>query len=212
MIPLSAAGHASDGQIRELAGEILGRWEYARWLAEWSELTFLKRILEFLDRWLSWMDGLWQTDPLLYWVILCGLFFVSIALILHIVWTLRIALRVQAPPASEAAPEPRPVFAQEAESLAREGRFTEAAHRLQLACISILLECGALELDRSDPNRTLRARLRVALLSDDQRNEILSLVDRLERLWFRDRTEDRDLYADWQRFHGRLRMESGLAP
>ena|SRR5436309_11982693 len=61
-----------------------------------------------------------------------------------------------------------------------------------------------LELGRSDPNRTLRRRLRDAALPEAERGDLLALIDWLEQRWFRDRSEERELYDRWRSLHARL--------
>ena len=61
-----------------------------------------------------------------------------------------------------------------------------------------------LELERSDPNRTLRRRLGEATLPDALRDRFLALLDRLEGCWFRDRVADQELYTDWCALHSEI--------
>ncbi len=185
----------SDEHVRALARQILERAEYAWWHARpWP---WLRRLYE-------WLRALPETAPILYWSLLGGLALLTLLLLAHVVWTLRAALAAPAPraPGRDRPDEPR--FAEEAEQLARAGRFLEAARRLQLAAIDLLLRRRVLELGRSDPNRTLRARLHAAHLPEPERRDLLAAIDRLERTWFRERSEDADLYACWRALHARL--------
>jgi hypothetical protein len=88
--------------------------------------------------------------------------------------------------------------AREARVLAGEGRFLEAAHRLQLGALSLLVEFDWLELARSDPNPTLRRRIARSALPERERRQLVELVDRLESLWFDARREDPSLYGAWR--------------
>jgi hypothetical protein len=97
-----------------------------------------------------------------------------------------------------------PSFVVEAEALAARGRFLEAARQLQLAVIQLLLRRRVLDLTRSDPNRTLRTRLRDAHMPEADRRDLLGLIDAFERGWFRDRREDPELYESWRAVHARL--------
>jgi hypothetical protein len=85
----------------------------------------------------------------------------------------------------------------EARSLAREGHFLEAAHRVQLATLALLIELDWLELARSDPNRTLRRRITVSGLPERDRRQLIALIDRLETLWFAEPRDDPRLFEDW---------------
>jgi hypothetical protein len=196
-----------DDRIRALAAEILARNEYAVWRP--ANVKWWLDLLHQLQRWLAayaaWMQVLSVTRPLLYWLVTAGLVIVPLLLLAHVVWTLRVALagsrRVAALTPARAE---EPQFLQEAEQLAGAGRFLDAAHRVQLAAIDVLLRRQVLQLSRSDPNRTLRRRLDHARLPDADRREFLTLLDRFEMHWFRDGHGDRDLYEAWRSLHARL--------
>jgi len=204
---MMALAPATDEQVRALAREILARNAYARWRpqrAGWV-LDLVQRLQRWLHQWADWMRDLSVTRPVLYTVIVGGLVVISLLLLAHLVYALRVALATRNGAGSSATPEvPAPDFREEAAALARAGHFLDAAHRMQLAVIDVLLRRRVLELQRSEPNRTLRHRLRTAALPAAERAELLALLDRLERQWFRDRTDDRELYTAWCRVHGRL--------
>jgi len=194
------AAQLSDESVRQLAAEILARQQFARWRGQ----DWVRAILEWLARYLAWMDELWTVSPLLYWLILFGLTTLTVLLLTHIVWSIRVALAQPEVTAAKRQAPPAPRFAEQAEALALEGRFTEAAHRLLLASIQLLVQHGAIELERHDPNRALRRRLAKSSLPGEQRTEFLRLLDALERRWFRDRLSDPDLYRAWKALHARL--------
>jgi hypothetical protein len=75
---------------------------------------------------------------------------------------------------------------------------------VQLAALQMLLERRFVELARSEPNTTLRRRLSGSSLPEAEKGDFLSLLDRLEAHWFRDREDDRVLYLDWCQLHTRL--------
>ena len=200
------AAAATDAQVRELAKQILSRPEYADWHAaatsRWQAL--LQLLGHWIQRWLAFTGDLAINRPVLYWLLLGGLFLVIALLLAHVVWSLRAALGARPPEAGEREAGAALDFADEAGRLAAAGRFLEAAHRLQLASIELLLQRHVLELARSEPNRTLRQRLRGASLPERERQELLDLLQRLEQQWFRDRRDDRDLYDSWRTLHERL--------
>jgi HEPN domain-containing protein len=165
-----------DEQVRALAVTILKRSEFAFW-----------HDTPWLISFLAWLSGLWEKDPVLYYAILVGLTAVALLLLAHVGWAVR-----------------RPPFLEEADALARRGMFLEAARRVQLAALDLLLRARVLELGRSDPNRTLRRRLRDAALPEAERRDLLALIDWLEQRWFRDRSEERELYDRWRSLHARL--------
>ena len=182
-----------DEQVRALAVTILKRSEFAFWHDTPWLLSFI-----------AWLSGLREADPVLYGALLVGLMVVALLLLAHVAWAVRRALAVPAParpPRSETAAPP---FLEEADALARRGMFLEAARRVQLAALDLLLRARVLELGRSDPNRTLRRRLRDASLPEAERGDLLALIDWLEQRWFRDRSEERDLYDRWRSLHARL--------
>ena len=183
----------SDEAVRELATRILERPEYASWRHPY-------RLEPFLD----WLGTLWIHHPVLYWTLLAGLVLVAALLLGHVAWALRTALAASAPGTAGSAPLAEPRFADEAEALARRGRFLEAARYLQLAVLQLLLHARVLELARSDANPVLKRRLDAAPLAETERRDLLVLIDRLERSWFRDRREDPQLYAAWRTLHARL--------
>jgi hypothetical protein len=76
----------------------------------------------------------------------------------------------------------------------------------------MLIEFDWLELARSDPNRTLRQRVASSSLPERERNKLITLVDRLEALWFDEPREDRELFEEWLALDERLsRVGSGGA-
>ena len=182
-----------DEQARALAVTILKRSEFALWHdTPWVVSLF------------RWLSGLWETDPVLYWAMLVGLTAVALLLLAHVAWAVRRALAVPASARPRRPAIASPPFLEQADALARRGMFLEAARRVQLAALELLLRARVLELGRSDPNRTLRRRLRDAALPEAERGDFLALVDRLEEHWFRDRSEDRELYDRWRSLHARL--------
>jgi hypothetical protein len=88
--------------------------------------------------------------------------------------------------------------------LAATGRFLDAAHCLHLACIQALVERGVVELSRSEPNRTLRRRVRASTLAGADAELWCALLDRTETAWFRSRSDEPDLYESWLSLHDRL--------
>lgn len=217
-------------QARALAQQILARPEYARFR---REPTFLQDWVDGLAAWLremgdrvagwlpSWVaDGwnaLWRGlhdllgaafgDDALTVVLRLALAMLVLGAFGLLVYHVLRQLRANA--AEEEAESGRgaatgPALIEEADRFARQGRFLEAAHCTQLASLQLLLQKRCLELERSDPNRTLRQRLRRAPLPEALRERFLSLLDRLEGHWFRDRHEDRDLYGEWRSLHAQL--------
>ncbi|MDJ0867259.1 MAG: hypothetical protein QNK03_14205 [Myxococcota bacterium] len=197
-----------DESARALAAEILARDEYARYrVDEAAWRAFFGRIADAFEAFQVWMSALHQTAPLVYWLVLGGLLGVAVLLLAHVVYSVRAALLAQAPEVDGRRLPGVRDFAAEGRRLASEGRFLEAARRIQLACLERLIESGALELQRADANRTLRRRVGASALPGALQRELVALVDRLEARLFRDHADDHALYRDWLSLHARL--ESG---
>ena len=202
---MPAGGAASDEDIRRLAGELLSGEEYARYrIDEEAWRAFFERLARGLDTLRVWFDGLRIESPLLYWMAVIALALVAGALLAHVAWSIRAALRAGVPADERAAVAPRRDLVEEAARLASEGRFLDAARRLEHACLDALMAQGAIELARGDANRVLRRRLVDAPLPEPRRRELLGLLDRLESRLFRDPVEDAELYLGWRRFHAHL--------
>ncbi len=214
-----------DEQVRELAREILSRPEYA---AHRRPRTRLQELIDGLAEWIRslgdwvppWMVDLWES----FWATVREMFgyalgddalivVIRLAVVVLVLGAFTLlALRVirdlrerRAEPEEGALrSDAEPGWIADAEVFAREGRFVEAAHSTQVASLQLLLRKRWLELERSEPNRTLRRRLAETSLSDALRDRFVGLLDRLEGRWFRDRVEDRDLYTDWRVLHAEI--------
>src|SRR5207247_9890206 len=166
---MTALPAPSDEHVRALAVTILKRSEFAFWHDTPGLISFL-----------AWLSGLWETDPVLYWAMLAGLVAVALLLLAHVTWAVRRALAVPAPARPPRPDTAAPPFLEEADALARRGMFLEAARRVQLAALDLLLRARVLELGRSDPNRTLRGRLPDAALPAAAPGDVLAPLDCLE--------------------------------
>jgi hypothetical protein len=182
----------SDDAVRALAREILDRPEYSYWRPG------------KVGEWLEWFAKLFDTNPVLFWEIVAALALTLLAIVVHVVWTLRKGLAMTPDGGDVVRADDRPRFADEAEALARRGRFVDASRAMQLGAIDRLVRAGHLRLGRGDPNTVLRRRLGETTLADDVRRDLLAAVAELERRWFRDRVEDEALYHRWRRVHAAL--------
>ncbi|GEM_PF-3252550 len=199
---MSSIDLPSDDALRSLASQILARPEYAKF-RPFDEVWWL-HLKSAVLRLQSWVANL---DPWLYATILGGLVFLLALLIFHIVWSLRAALGAASNVPHRAANTHATALDVQARRLAEEGYFLDAAHQMHLACIDRLLREGVFELHRHDPNRTLRRRLKATSMREDLKTAFISLLERLERRWFRDHTEDpsdRELYDEWRDLHERI--------
>ncbi len=201
MTPPMLPPSITDEHVRALAKEILSRDPYGGWHANEMILPWLQRLNAWLEQWNNWVGSLPAGMQV---VILGGMILVSMLLLGHVVWSVMVALRTKAPEQASPIAAGGPGFAAEAEALAAQGRFLEAAHRLQLATIELLVSQRRLALSRFEANRVLRRRVREASLPVSDGRALVDLVDRLERGWFRDRAADAALYGDWRALHARL--------
>lgn len=234
----AAPSPARDEAVREHAREILAREPYARWERSEGPLRqaldalgaavegALRKLFELLpeplravlDAIAAFVEGLFGGGPRagleapgpLAWVL--GGAITAGLVALFVLGLRRASLRGGVGAAAADRPARRaPAGPARAEALARAGHTLEAAHLLQLHALALLLERRWLQLARSDPNRTLRRRLEASRLPDRERRQLVELVDRLERHWFRDRRDDPDLFEAWRRLCDRLEA-LGQAP
>lgn len=196
-----------DDRVRAMAAELLARPEYTRWRS--GRIRGLVDILSAVERGIEavrgWVGTVAEAQPLLYAALLIVMFVLAAGLFVHVAFAVRRALmRPGDALASHRQPEASSALLADAETLAGAGRVLEAAHRVHLAVLAVLLEERGLQLERGEPNRVLRRRLPQARLAEEDRRELVVLLDRLEARWFRDRTEEPDLYAAWRALYVRL--------
>jgi hypothetical protein len=198
---MAAPSDPSDEQIRALAAEILSRDEYFRpGLAEEAWRALLARLLGFFD----FLEALRLASPFVYWAMLVGLLLTAAVLLAHVAWTVRLALRMPATEGREPGRPTGPGFLEQAEDLAQEERFLEAARRVELGTLELLLRRRVIELSRSDAGRALRERVRRSGLPEAERSALITLQQRLEAGLFRENEADRSLYQAWLDLHRRL--------
>ncbi len=215
----------TDEQARSAAEAILSAPEYTRWEgAVPSWLALLDRIGDWIPDWLiaivsklgrlvaAFFERLGEILGLfgffgevgrgVGWIALCLILASAIALVR--VWRSR---RERAAVQAASRPGTRSGHAEalrEARALAASGRYLEAAHRVQLATLALLISFDWLELARSDPNRTLRQRLAKSPLPERERRQLIRLVDRLEALWFDEPRQDSELFDEWMALDERI--------
>ncbi|HKD65336.1 MAG TPA: hypothetical protein VKB84_00745 [Candidatus Binataceae bacterium] len=189
----------SDSAVRELARQILARREYG--LVNENPTPAW---VDWLRRFLAWIEILRVNSPGLYWAFIAALSILVLAAIAQIVWSVRAALRAQAPPAQPLSTDRRADLEGEASQLAGSGRFLEAAHRLMIACFGLLAERSVIELRPDCSNRWIRSALRGSALAEALAIEVGALVERTERRWFGNRDNEPDIYFQWRSVYRRL--------
>lgn len=197
--------HVGDDRARALAREIIRRPEFG----SWREIDFGSLpLLAWLQEWLAWLNESLESlafySPALYWTLVYALAAIAALLIAHMVWTLRVALKANANDAADAPATGGTDFVALAGDLAATGRFLDAAHYMQLACIEQLLRRRLISLSRSEPNRTLRRRIVTSPVPAAEQAGLVRLLDQTETAWFRDRSQDPALYQGWRHLHARI--------
>ena len=191
----------SDPAVHKLTAEILARPEYGQ--ATGGD-SILVRLLSWLLDKLGQLEILRVKEPVIYWTILAVVALVLAGMTVHLIWTLWVALSAPEPAAQRWEGSSRRDLAEEAEALAADGRYLEAAHRLMLASFRALAERSVIELRPDRPNRWIRTALLRSSLADGLALEIGALIEQTERLWFGDRRNDSGIYARWRSTFERL--------
>ena len=191
----------SDPAVHKLTAEILARPEYGRATGGDPILVrLLKWSLDQLDK----LEILRVEAPVIYWTIIAVIALMLAGMTVHLIWTLWVALSAPEPAAERWEALSRRDLSQEAEALAADGRFLEAAHRLMLASFRALAERSVIELRPDRPNRWIRTALLRSSLAEGLALEIGALIEQTERLWFGDRQNDPAIYARWRSTFERL--------
>ena len=191
----------SDPAVHKLTAEILARPEYGQ--ATGGD-SILVRLLSWLLDKLGQLEILRVKEPVIYWTILAVVALVLAGMTVHLIWTLWVALSAPEPAAQRWEGSSRRDLAEEAEALAADGRYLEAAHRLMLASFHALAERSVIELRPDRPNRWIRTALLRSSLAEGLALEIGALIEQTERLWFGDRRNDPGIYARWRSTFERL--------
>lgn len=191
----------SDPAVHKLTAEILARPEYGQ--ATGGD-PILVRLLSWLLDELGKLEILRVEAPVIYWTIMAVIALVLAGMTVHLIWTLWVALSAPEPAAERWEGLSRRDLAQEAEALAADGRYLEAAHRLMLASFRALAERSVIELRPDRPNRWIRTALLRSSLAEGMALEIGALIEQTERLWFGDRQNDPGIYARWRSTFERL--------
>jgi len=204
----------SDAAVRELAGKILARPEYAG--AAGPQAQAQSAFYKFLERILHWfgnLEVLRNDSPILYWMIVLAIAGACTALVAHVTYTIWMAMTAPEPtPSQRAAGAKIPDLAREAEALAASGRYLDAAHRLMLATFRTLAERSLIELRPDRSNRWIRSALTSSAIGPKLAQELDALIERTERRWFGDRAHDPEIpeiYTRWRAAFDQLSSRVG---
>ena len=190
----------SDPAVLKLAHKVLARTEYSGLAKPDTIADWERRIIE----WLLKLQFLHDRNPVEYWLIFAAVVAVVVALFAHLAWTVWIATHTAAPAESRIEVAAPPNLAADAARFAAEGHYLDAAHRLMLASFRALAERSVIELRPDRSNRWIRNALRKSALDRDIAAELDDLVERTERRWFGDRTNDPAIYEQWRTAFTRL--------
>ncbi len=190
----TASPLGGDSEVLRVVAEVSGRPEFQRYRS--GRHASLQRLFDELAGWLGELSGLRQSSPFAFWLILLALLALQSLLVVHIVYSLRAALRppVAAPPAAL----PPPVgFAERASDLARQGAHLQAAHLLLLATLEQLAVRRFVVLNAHDGNRRVCEALEQSRLGEALRRRLVALIGETEAAWFGQRPAGEPLYRRW---------------
>lgn len=191
-----------DAPARQLAAEILSRPEYAQYREQ--HYDWLSKFLAWLKHVFDVLPSLQRTAPLLYWSMLLGLAAIAALLLVHMIRTVRLALRSPTPPPSAARQADRD-FPAEARALAADGAYLEASHRLLLGSLAQAARAGVIELKPDDGNRAVCDKLRRSRLPAELSARLVALIQETDAIWFGARAQRPELYEAWRATYAQLR-------
>lgn len=202
MPPPRELASISDAAARDLATEILARPEYAQF-REQNEI-WLRDFIKWLARMYELLPVLYYTWPVLYWSAVVALFAIAALLIVHLVRTLKVAMRSPDAPLSAARQSERD-FSAEARALAADGAYLEASHRLLLGSLMQAARSGLIELKPDDGNRAVCDKLRRSRLPAELSSRLVGLIQETDAIWFGARAQRPELYEAWRVTYAQLR-------
>lgn len=191
----------SPDDVRRVRDEVFRRPEFDGGGPSWAWL--LRPLREFF----SWLGGLYDASPVLFWAILIGCLVALAALLVLIGLQVRSAFVADGPrrdrPGEGEARRLRlsDEFRAEADRRAGEGDFTEAVRFLFLALVYRLDERGRVGFDKAYTNREY-----LALVGDrlPARDGLRVLVDALDDYWYGQRACGPDNYRACLAVYDRL--------
>jgi hypothetical protein len=191
---LLGAPQPSDDEVRRKLGEVLSRPEFSGG----SQENWLLRLGKWLGDIFHWLGGLYDTNPVLYWVLLVGSLVLLILLLTHIGWTVRRVLftTVRLPGADSGEHQRSQLsrtYWEEARRRAADMDFTEAIRFLFLSLVYRFDESGRVNFQQAYTNREY-----LALFADRPvvHDQLKVFVDTLDDYWYGLRSTDRRQYEE----------------
>ena len=200
---LAAAGdppHPDDDAVRRHLQDVLSRPEFHKG-------TNLNWLAEALRGLFEWLGSLSTASPALFWLLLVGCVLLLLLIVLHIGWTVRRMLAVDAAGArgrAEAAARRARLsqtYRQEAGERAARGDFTEAVRFLFLSLVYRFDEEGRVLFQHACTNREY-----LALFADRPQvgQDLRVFVDVLDANWYGQRPTDARHYEECLALYDRL--------
>ncbi len=190
---LLAVVHPDPDAIRHQLEDVQSRPEFHPERAD-----FVKRLLEYIGDFIKWLNGLRDTAPLLFWIIIISLIVILILLLAHISWTTARVLGLGDRPArAEDAREKRgrlsAAYREEAARRAAQGDFTEAIRFLFLSLVYRFDEAGRVGFQKAYTNREY-----LTLFADRPavQHDLKVFVDTLDDHWYGQRPTERLRYEN----------------
>jgi len=158
----------------------------------------MQYVVDFLRRCLGKLEELHESAPFLYWLVFAALVALLVLLVAHIAWTFRSAFRVDvpgsgAPEAEEERVQRYRELREQANRLATEGAWREAARALLLALLALIEERKVLHLARGWTNREILQRL---ALPGGEGAQLDSFRRAVEDAWYGGHALDRAQLAE----------------
>jgi hypothetical protein len=177
---MAAFSQPAPEAIRAKVEDIFARPEFS---PDQSE-TLLQMLMQLLVRFFSWLGGLREAAPMLFWLLLIGCIVVLVVLLAHVSWTVWRVLspRGQLAHADQERRERLSLgYRQEAGRLASLGDFTEAIRFLFLSLVYRFDETGRVSFQKAYTNREY-----LGLFDDnpDVRASLQVFVDTLDSQWY----------------------------
>lgn len=188
-----AAVHPDPDVIRHRLEEIQSRPEFHP-----EQADFEKRLLDYIGSFIEWLNGLRDTAPVLFWIIIISLIALLILLLAHITWTTARVLGLgDRPTREEDARAQRgrlsAAYREEAARRAEQGDFTEAIRFLFLSLVYRFDEAGRVSFQKAYTNREY-----LTLFADRPavQHDLKVFVDTLDDHWYGQRPTDRPRYEN----------------
>jgi Domain of unknown function (DUF4129) len=178
----------NEEQVRHKLDEVFARPEFSGQ----DDTLLMRLILQLIAGFFRWLGSLYDTAPVLFWMLLIGCLVLLVLLVVHIVWTVR---RVWFAADRHSSHDPNAAqrqqmslqFRAEADQRAAAGEFTEAIRCLFLSLVYRFDESGRVNFQQAYTNREY-----LALFADRPpvQQQLGVFVDILDDFWYAQRPTD----------------------